>query len=157
MSLSLYKFGWQEENKTAELEAIQEFLRKNGKPERAEALYALLLDEVNRECYPEDSDLCIEGTRLLYGQYDRKEYYHDGSEQARKFVDIQCIDQEAYLQGLERGTKEAPDRHNFSEGWCACGEDRFFIARVFLWDDHLLYVKDFFGVPFVKIEISYAI
>ena len=157
MDITLYKFGWLEENKIAELEAIQEFLRINGGLEQAEALHALLFGEVNRKYYPEYSDLRIEDDRLCLTQYDKTEYYHDGSEQARKFVIIQCINQETYLKVFEHGTKEEPDAHNFKKEWVACGEDRFFEVRGFSRDDRHLYIKNFFGISYVKIEISYAI
>ena len=157
MSLYLYKFGWLDEEKAAEIEVIREFLGKDSQTTHAEALHALLLGEVNRERYPQDSDLSIDDNRLKLSQYAEKEYYHDGSEQARKYVDIQRIDQEAYVKALESSTTPEPDRHNFRKEWLTCGEDRIFKVQGFLSDDILLYVKNFFGIPYVKISIFYAI
>ena len=157
MNITLFEFGWQEETKTAELEALEAFLSKNGKPEHADALYALLLAEVECKSYPEDSTLCIEDNQLRLSQYDEKEYYHDGSEQSRKIVNLYCIDQETYLKKLEHGSKEEPDAHNFDQAWLACGEERFFDIRGFFRDDRLLYIKNFFGISYVKIEIFHAI
>lgn len=156
--MDLYDFGWTEEKREKEIEFIRVFLGENATQEQAETLHGLLVGEIRRKNYAEGSTLSEYGRLLRHWQYGEKRFYHDGSDEDRRWTEVEIIDRETYFSREKEtiSTKDEPSSHDFRKEWLIHDEGHFFRNIGSFLSRYELYMQGFLGIPFVRVYIGFA-
>ena len=97
---------------------------------RANVLYAFLIDYTSTAVYDDGAYLGYSEKCLSYSQYGEKEYYHDGSVEPRRHLEIYLSSKEEYEEHEEHGSQEWYGGYNAScdirSKWLNENEGHFF-------------------------------
>ena len=147
------QFGWQNETKTAEIEALKALFddEKQDLSACVETLYSLLLSEVSQSSFPKACRLSVEkGSLSLYQEAD-KEYCHDGSVQPKKSLELTLVSKEDFLAAsAKKETPSFPSQKN----WLPHLKHYFFYKDFIRYCSTFIYAEDFLGLGCVLLTVT---
>ncbi len=148
-------FGWKEEHRDAEIKLVyNSFFEGIDIPDCSARLHKLLTSEVKAYFYDESSSAYFDRGKVIIKQWEKKEFYHDGSEQSYKEFSLELITAEEYMNARGEGIFEKPSFLNYSNEWFENLEDFFFVRTKSIYERYDIYARDLLGLGFVKLTLD---
>ena len=145
-------FGWSDGSRDLVVRALCDFVgERDGAETVAGRLYELLAEDVSRSSYPMSSELYIEEGRITLLQSDFKEYYHDGSEQARRDLVLERLSEEDYRLLEEFAVTDGSGYMPAGAIWYEAMGERFFVEKGVSSGRYSVVARDFLSIGPVRL------